>query len=104
MSRVGWTREEMLRALCAYLSLELDDRKHPPKEFIDVLSRKLSNRSFASTALRIANFVSRDPEMQALGAKGMFGGGAHVDLLWDEFLSNGQIDTSKVLRAAAFEL
>ena len=60
----------------------------------------LPNRSLDSVALRLANYVARDPQMTRLGFKGMSGGGEKVDQIWDECSDrNGMLDWRKTMLA-----
>ena len=102
MARSKWTRRDLLVSLAAYFSLEPEIRKNPPKEFVAELAKVLG-RSEGSTALRLANYIARDPEMKRLGVKGMFGGGEHVDDIWAEFIDTGILDVRKLLGALAFD-
>lgn len=102
MVRKAWTRADLLLALLAYLSLNVDQRTNPPKEFVAALAARLG-RGAATTSLRLANYAARDPSMKLIGAKGMAGGGDHVDEIWNEFHSGDKTDFQKLLRAVLLE-
>jgi hypothetical protein len=102
MERVDWTRKEMLISLAFYSTLSY------PK-VVDRLAGQecslyLPGRSSSSVALRLANYVARDPQMNKLGFKGMSGGGQKVDQIWGEFSDrNGLLDWKKVMMALVEE-
>lgn len=102
MVRKAWTRGDLLLALVAYLSLSIDQRAHPPKEFVAALASRLG-RGIATTSLRLANYAARDPSMKLIGVKGMAGGGDHVDEIWTEFNSGDKTDFQKLLRVVVLE-
>jgi hypothetical protein len=98
LKRADWTRKEMVISLAYYATLSY------PK-VIDRLAGQecslyLPGRSSSSVALRLANYVARDPQMAKLGFKGMYGGGQKVDQIWDEFSDrNGLLDWKKLVMA-----
>lgn len=102
MKRKQWSRRDLLTSLAAYFSLEPNIRRNPPRNFVTQLATVLG-RSEGSTALRLANYIARDPEMKTLGVKGMFGGGEHVDEIWSEFCCSGKLNVEKFLGALVFE-
>lgn len=99
--RRDWTSEEMLICLAFYSSLNKTQRRTPPSWVIQDLSELIS-RSPGSISLRFANFTSVDPEFTKSGLKGMSGGGAHVQKIWNECSRNdGELDTVKIVQALA---
>jgi hypothetical protein len=62
----------------------------------------MPKRTIDSIQMRLANYVARDPEMKKAGVKGMFGGGEHVDDIWNQFANDeGSLDLQKLVQAAA---
>jgi hypothetical protein len=100
-----WSDDEMLRSLAFYASLTPEEKANLPKESISALVARLPRRTKGSVLMRIANFIARDPEMQAKGNKGLFGGGAHVDTIWVRFANeDGTLNLPKLLRVASTTL
>jgi hypothetical protein len=97
MARNYWGEDEMLLALAYYATLPVELRYAIPINIIREVSGLLS-RSESSVELRFRNFAARDPEIAALGKSGMFGGGAHVDELWEKFSRiDSSLDQAKLL-------
>jgi len=104
MRNGNWSRHELLTVLWLYASYEPSMRGTIPVEMKKIVSQKLGIRSVASVSMRLANFIARDPEMVGYGAKGLFGGGHHVDTLWQEVSdSSGRLDYHLLLRTLAVE-
>ena len=100
-----WNYEELLRVLCLYSSLDIEQRNKVPKELIEAVQKRMPKRTNDSIQMRIANYIARDPAMKKLGIKGMFGGGTHVDTIWDKFADeSGSLDLQKLAREAAVVL
>jgi hypothetical protein len=99
-----WTYEELLRVLCLYASLDVENRSKVPKGLIVDVQMLMRRRTVDSIQMRLANYVARDPEMKARGIKGMFGGGTHVDDIWRQCSDEtGHLNLQKVaLEAAIF--
>lgn len=96
--RRNWTRSELLICLAYYSSLTTSQKRTPPSWVLEELASCI-NRSQGSISLRFANFNSVDPDFTDQGLKGMTGGGAHVQVIWNEFSSNdGQLDIRKLVR------
>lgn len=94
----GWTKLEMLRVLAIYASIGPAERTKTPDHVIDLAQKVLPLRSSASIKMRIANYIARDPEMSALGLSGMYGGGDHVGLYWEQNSDDhGNLDLKKLL-------
>lgn len=97
-----WTYEELLRTLCAYAALKPEDRVKPPKKLLVVLRTHMPHRTLGSLAMRFSNFVARDPEVRYLGVSGLFGGGTHVDVIWNKHThDDGTLDPRRLLASAA---
>ena len=96
-----WSTEELLRTLCAYASLNPEDRARPPKELLVSLRELMPKRTLGSIAMRFSNYVARDPEVRHLNVAGLFGGGSHVDQLWRiNSHDDGALDRGKLLLSA----
>ena len=81
-----WTREEMILAFNLYLKLPFGKmHKHNP-EIIELA--KLLGRTPSSIGMRLGNFASCDPQLQARGVGGLKGGLNQVKPIWDEFYDN----------------
>lgn len=81
-----WTKEELILAFNLYLKIPFGKTHSTNKDIIHLAS--LINRTPSSVALRLANFASVDPVLQARGIKGMDGGKKIVQPIWDEFFNN----------------
>lgn len=101
----AWTQIEMLRVLCTYACLEPAERLKPGPEIISALQAHMPWRTADSLLMRFSNYVARDKSMQDLGYKGLFGGGNHVDEIWDRFAeADGSLDLQALLMEAALSL
>lgn len=79
----AWSREELILAFNLYCQIPfgLIHSNNPCLvEFAALLGRTPS-----SIALRLVNFASHDPALQARGVRGMSGGGRAVGAIWAEF-------------------
>ena len=81
-----WKKEELILAFNLYLKIPFGKTHSTNKDIIHLAS--LINRTPSSVALRLANFASVDPVLQARGIKGMDGGKKIVQPIWDEFFNN----------------
>jgi hypothetical protein len=100
-----WTQEELVKCLCFYAYYPAETRAAIPARDRNQLSRTLPNRSEASIAIRLANYVARDPEQRLLGKVGMAGGGSHVDVLWASCSDkDGNVSFPKLLKLASLTL
>jgi hypothetical protein len=98
----AWDYEEMLRVLCLYASLDTADKSKTPKDVLEEVQRRMPHRTIASIQMRISNYIARDPEMKAIGIKGMFGGGDHVDEIWEKFSTeDGSLSLQLLVQEAA---
>lgn len=86
MKRNLWSREELILAFNLYLKIPFGKMHSTNKDIIHLAN--LIGRSSNSIALRLVNFASIDPELQARGIKGMNGGATIVQPIWDEFFHN----------------
>lgn len=81
-----WTREELILAFNLYLKLPFGKmHKHTP-EIVELA--KLLDRTPSSIGMRLGNFASCDPHLQARGIGGLKGGMNQVKPIWDEFYNN----------------
>ncbi len=105
MRNGSWSDDELLRTLAFYASLSLEEKMRLPKGEVDQLVERLPRRSKGSVLMRISNFIARDPQMSSRGIKGLYGGGSHVDLMWERFSDEtGSLDLGKILRASSQQL
>ena len=93
-----WTREEMIVVFNLYFKLpygKLDHRTHEVKELARIMGRTES-----SVALRLNNFASCDPILQAQGKKAMGDHKKQCQPYWDEFFGNQEtlaFESEKIL-------
>lgn len=81
-----WSREELILAFNLYLKLPFGKmHKHTP-EIIELA--ELLGRTPSSIGMRLGNFASCDPHLQARGIGGLKGGMNQVKPIWDEFYEN----------------
>jgi putative restriction endonuclease len=81
-----WTKEELILAFNLYLKIPFGKMHSTNKDIIHLAN--LIGRTPSSIALRLVNFASVDPALQARGIKGMSGGTKIVKPIWDEFFHN----------------
>jgi putative restriction endonuclease len=81
-----WTKEELILAFNLYLKIPFGKMHSTNKDIINLAS--LIGRTSNSVAIRLVNFASVDPALQARGVKGMDGGKNVVKPIWDEFFHN----------------
>jgi hypothetical protein len=88
----------MLKVLCIYAALDDGGKVRLPSSLTERIAHALPNRSAASVQMRLANYISRDKEMAQREIKGLFGGGDHVDQIWEEFTDDsGQLVLTKLM-------
>jgi putative restriction endonuclease len=81
-----WTREELILAFNLYLKIPFGKmHKHNP-DIIELAN--LLGRTPSSIGMRLGNFASCDPGLQARGVGGLKGGMNQVKPIWDEFYNN----------------
>ena len=85
-TRKLWTKEELVLAFNLYLKIPFGKMHSTNKDIIHLAS--LIDRTPSSIALRLVNFASVDPALQARGVKGMDGGKKIVQPIWNEFFHN----------------
>jgi putative restriction endonuclease len=86
---VKWTREHQLIALNLYCKLPFG-KLHRGNPVIKEVAAKMG-RTASSLALKLTNFASLDPVLQARGIGGMPGASIGDKSIWHEF--HGSIDT-----------
>ncbi|MBI1781578.1 MAG: HNH endonuclease [Sphingobacteriales bacterium] len=84
-----WTRDELILAINLYCKLPFGKLHSRNPEIVSLA--RLINRSPNSVALKLVNFSSLDPSLQARGIKGM-GNASKLDAeIWTEFYNNWDI-------------
>lgn len=79
----AWSREEMILAFNLYCQIPFGQiHSHNPR-IVELAT--LLGRTPNSIALRLTNYASCDPALQARGVRGMRGGGKGVAAIWEEF-------------------
>lgn len=81
-----WTRDELILALNLYLKLpfgKLHSRTPEIKKLAQIIGRTPN-----AIAMRLSNFASVDPYHQQRGVRGLEGGRAQVEPIWNEFIAN----------------
>ncbi|WPR71903.1 HNH endonuclease [Flavobacterium sp. NG2] len=86
MAKRLWTKEELILAFNLYLKIPFGKMHSTNKGIIHLAG--LIDRTPSSIALRLVNFASVDPALQARGIKGMSGGTKIVQPIWDEYFHN----------------
>jgi len=86
MERRNWTKEELILAFNLYLKLPFGKMHKQTPEIIELAN--LLNRTPSSIGMRLGNFASCDPHLQARGIGGLKGGMNQVKPIWDEFYHN----------------
>ncbi len=78
-----WTREELIAALSLYCRLPFG-QLHASQPDISAMAAGMG-RTPASVSMKLCNFASLDPELQARGIKGLDGASNLDEQVWDEF-------------------
>lgn len=86
MPKTLWTREELILAFNLYLKLPFGKMHKQTPEIIELAN--LLGRTPSSIGMRLGNFASCDPHLQARGIGGLKGGMNQVKPIWDEFYDN----------------
>src|SRR6476620_11201134 len=82
-----WTRDELLLALNLYRKLPFG-QMHAKNPAIIALSQKL-DRNPNSVGMKLCNFASLDPVLQARGIRGLQGASELDRAVWKEFNDQG---------------
>lgn len=86
MGKNLWSREHLILAFNLYLKLPFGKMHQRNPEIIQLAN--LLERTPSSIAMRLGNFASCDPYLQARGIAGLKGGMNQVKPIWDEFYTN----------------
>lgn len=81
-----WSRKELILAFNLYLKLPFGKMHKQTQEIIELAN--LLGRTPSSIGMRLGNFASCDPNLQARGIGGLKGGMNQVKPIWDEFFHN----------------
>jgi putative restriction endonuclease len=95
----NWTERELLIAMNVYCQLPFGKLNHQNPLIIQVAERL--NRTPSSVSMKLCNFASFDPALQARGIKGLRGASRADRQLWDAFTANWDRMSEK--SEAAFE-
>jgi putative restriction endonuclease len=85
-TRNHWTKEELILAFNLYWEIPFGKMHNSNPKIVHLAN--LIGRTPSSIALRLVNFASIDPVLQARGIKGMQGGTNIVKPIWDEYFAN----------------
>lgn len=78
-----WSDEEMILVLGLYLRLPFGQFHHSNPQVIKMAN--LIGRTPSSVAMRLSNYASLDPMLQARGVVGLPGGAGRCRVFWDRF-------------------
>jgi len=81
-----WTREELILAINLYCKLPFGKMHSNNPDVIELA--KLIHRTAGSIALKLGNFASFDPSLQARGIKGASNASKLDGQIWKEFFNN----------------
>jgi hypothetical protein len=81
--RKGWTREELTLAMNLYCKLPFGQLRHGNAEVIRLAGAM--GRTPSSVSMKLCNFASFDPALQARGVRGLTGASRADKAVWDEF-------------------
>ncbi|UYG07104.1 HNH endonuclease [Halomonas sp. M4R1S46] len=84
--RQAWTDQDRLQVLSLYCRLTFGQLHKRRPEVIELAERM--GRSANSVAMKLTNYASLDPEVQALGKKGLTGASRQDRLLWQRFIAD----------------
>lgn len=93
-----WTRDELILAINLYCKMPFGKMHGRNPDIIQLAN--LIDRSANSIALKLVNFSSLDPSLQARGIKGMSSTSKLDKQIWDEFYNNWDsalIESEKLL-------
>lgn len=86
MARRNWTEEELILVINLYHKLPFG-RMHRSNSAVVQLASVL-DRTPSAVAMKLTNFASFDPELQARGIKGMSNAGKLDRIVWNRFYSS----------------
>ena len=81
-----WSKEELLITFNLYLKTPFGKMHSKNKDVVKLA--EIIGRTPSSIALRLVNYASVDPALQARGIKGMKGGTSVVQPIWNEYFNN----------------
>lgn len=81
-----WLRNELIIAMNLYCKLPFGQLDHRTPIIIEVAQRL--GRTPSSIAMKLVNFASLDPVLQARGIQGLRGASKADRLIWQEFNAN----------------
>ena len=81
--RKGWTHDELLLAMNLYCKLPFGQLHRGNPEIIRLAAAM--ERTPSSLSMKLCNFASFDPALQARGVKGLTGASRADKAVWDEF-------------------
>lgn len=85
-ARKRWTDQDRLQALSLYSRLSFG-QLHQRQPEVMALAKRMA-RSPSSVAMKLCNFASLDPEVLALGKKGLSGASQQDRQLWARFIES----------------
>ncbi|MFY0989829.1 HNH endonuclease [Halomonas sp. C05BenzN] len=87
--RKAWTDQDRLQALSLYCRLTFGQLHRERPEVIRLAEHM--GRSANSVAMKLSNYASLDPEVLALGKKGLSGASHQDRLLWQRFIDEPEV-------------
>lgn len=87
--RKVWTDQDRLQALALYCRLTFGQLHRHRPEVIRLAEHM--GRSANSVAMKLSNYASLDPEVLALGKKGLSGASRQDRLLWERFIDEPEV-------------
>jgi putative restriction endonuclease len=95
----AWTEHELLIAMNVYCQLPFG-KLHRTNPLIMAVAERM-NRTPSSLSMKLCNFASFDPALQARGVKGLAGASRADGKIWNDFTADWQTMSDK--SEAAFE-
>jgi putative restriction endonuclease len=81
--RKAWTRDELILAMNLYCKLPFGQLRHGNAQVIQLA--QVLERTPSSVSMKLCNFASFDPALQARGVRGLTGASRADRKIWDEF-------------------
>jgi hypothetical protein len=81
--RKAWTRDELILAMNLYCKLPFGQLRHGNPDVVRLAAAL--DRTPSSVSMKLCNFASFDPALQARGVKGLTGASRADQRVWDEF-------------------
>ncbi|MCE9663205.1 hypothetical protein LY622_07100 [Halomonas sp. M5N1S17] len=98
--RKTWTDQDRLLVLSLYCRLTFGQLHRGRPEVIQLAEQM--GRSANSVAMKLSNYASLDPEVLALGKKGLSGASQQDRLLWQRFIAEPEAVASECEEAGRF--